>query len=159
MEGFGHLDAKIMIVDEAPSKDEMLLNRPLTGLAGKHFINLMREAGVEGRMVYFTFAVRTTYSGKYETAFEPFRRKLWEKMKQVQPAVIVSLGANVTKTLLRTSKSKFRLSDVVGKKQRLDYFSADCLPWYRPEWIVRHGKKAANETVATWKEHLAPLVR
>lgn len=158
--GFGYPDAKIMLVEECPSPDELLMGAPFCSLAGKHFANLLREAEVNRKSVYYTFAIRHNWhpypASKFESEFEPYRKLLWDEIRSVRPKIIVALGTNVTKALLR-EKSRIRLGDVAGKPRQLDYFPAKCIPWYRPEWILRHGKKAADDTTALFKDYLTVL--
>ena len=56
--GFGDPGARVMLIGEAPGKDEVLQGRPFVGAAGKQLISFLKGAGLERDQVYITNAIK-----------------------------------------------------------------------------------------------------
>ena len=56
--GFGKLGARLLLIGEAPGKDEVLQGRPFVGAAGKQLTAFLEGAGLERDEVYITNAIK-----------------------------------------------------------------------------------------------------
>jgi DNA polymerase len=107
--GMGPLDAPLMIVGEQPGDREDLEGLPFVGPAGQLFDTLAVEAGLDRRAAYVTNAVkhfkftprgkRRIHQSPHKTEVEACRIWLEREIAQVQPALIVALGATAAQTL------------------------------------------------------------
>lgn len=112
----GPIDAKIMIIGEAPGRDEEIAGIPFVGMSGRELNRMLENAGIDPKSVYKTnvFSVKPAFEnldnfcGSKEEAhprFPPVRpgryikaiydneiKRLDEEIKTVKPNVIVALG-------------------------------------------------------------------
>lgn len=56
--GEGNLDAKLLLIGEAPGKDEVRLSRPFVGMAGKNLDEFLDIIGIERESIYITNAIK-----------------------------------------------------------------------------------------------------
>jgi len=95
----GPVDAKIVLVGEAPGKEEDETGVPFTGASGTLLTQIMREAGIERSQCYITNVIKYRPPNnnlnklheiglKLEECEEELRREL----RQLNPNVIVPLG-------------------------------------------------------------------
>jgi uracil-DNA glycosylase family 4 len=56
--GEGNLDAKLLLIGEAPGRDEVRLSRPFVGMAGKNLDEFLRIMGIERESIYITNAIK-----------------------------------------------------------------------------------------------------
>lgn len=118
----GPLDAKIMLVGEAPGEEEDKLGRPFIGYAGKTLDNLLGQAGIARYQCLVTNVARERPPGnkifyffedKKCTIPKPKLREWIAKLKSeielYQPNIIVALGATALWALTGEKKiSDFR---------------------------------------------------
>jgi DNA polymerase len=108
--GEGAIGARLMLVGEQPGNDEDLAGRPFVGPAGLLLRQLLEEAGVTAARVFITNAVKHFHfqlRGKRRIHKTPLQRHVvacheWleRELEQVQPAVIVTLGATALAAVL-----------------------------------------------------------
>lgn len=141
--------SSIFIVGEAPGSNEVDLGEPFVGAAGKMLSLLLEGAGIERSKVYITNVVkcRPTDDGRKnrppsEKEIETCKRHLWEEIKEQAPSVIFTLGKVPTYTLLNSRlKKSFKMSDVIGKKYRVDWgIVLTIIPNLHPSYIMQYGK-------------------
>ena len=56
--GCGSPEPKLLLVGEAPGKEEVRLSRPFSGAAGKHLDEFLSLAGIERNAIYITNAIK-----------------------------------------------------------------------------------------------------
>ncbi len=113
VEGRGAADAKIVIVGEAPGKDEEEKGIPFVGASGRLLDEWLREAGIERRDCYVTNVV------KYRPPQNNLKRlheighsieegipQLWQEIGEINPNVILALG-NLSLKILTGKGSGF----------------------------------------------------
>jgi DNA polymerase len=108
--GEGPATAKLMLVGEQPGDQEDLAGEPFVGPAGQLLREALVEAGLDPAEVYLTNAVKHfkwEARGKRRIHERPNREevlacRLWldEEIEQVQPKMIVALGATAAGTVL-----------------------------------------------------------
>jgi uracil-DNA glycosylase family 4 len=128
--GVGDPKARVMLVGEAPGKNEDLKGEPFVGAAGQLLNELLAHAGLAREDVYIANVLkcrppgnRNPEPGEIETC-TPFLR---EQIRVIEPEVLVTLGNFATKFVLRTETGITRLH---GRPQQAGRFTV--LPIFHP---------------------------
>lgn len=111
----GNIDAEIMLVGEAPGKQEVKQKEPFVGRAGKVLNSILEQIGVERKELYITNIVKIRPPDNRNPTKE--EKEAWKpvleaEIKKVNPKTVVPLGNVATKQLLKTSKG---ISQIHGK--------------------------------------------
>jgi DNA polymerase len=169
--GVGNLDAKIMLVGEAPGAEEELQGEPFVGPAGQLLTKMIGAMGLERGEVYIGNIMNWrpelpprpdgTQAGNREPTPEemafclPF---ITAQIGVVAPVVIVALGATATRGLL--GAHGFRtLGEARGRWH--DYRGTPLRVTYHPSYLLRkevEGRAAASRAKrAAWEDFLAVM--
>lgn len=154
--GSGSLDSGIMVIGEAPGRDETRLGVPFVGRAGSFFVAILEEVlGMKRGALYITNAVkvwptietkrlRTRPPGKDEAGF--FLPYLEKEIEIVSPKAIIAVGKTAFKALLPS-----------GDFAPYRWFKGDSavpvMPVYHPAYILRR-QKEMKKNVALLKAAL-----
>ena len=93
--GSGLVGAKILLVSEMPGNAEIQESKPLTGLAEKTLLQILKSVGIDKNKIYITNAVKySPTAGKNITPKEMKSHSnfLKEELKVLAPEVVVTLG-------------------------------------------------------------------
>jgi DNA polymerase len=102
--GDGNPDTKLVLVGEAPGKDEVRLSKPFVGMAGKNLNEFLDILGIERQQIYITNAIKYRLSeinpktGKLvnrpakKEEIEINRGFLLEEICIIRPEYLVTLG-------------------------------------------------------------------
>lgn len=93
--GEGSHDAKIVMIGEAPGRNEAKTGRPFCGAAGKVLDELLKHVGLERSSIYITNIVKDRPPENRDPTAEEIRVYgpfLDEQIDIIQPKVIVTLG-------------------------------------------------------------------
>jgi DNA polymerase len=145
--GAGNHDAIILLVGEAPGKDEVKLSKPFVGAAGKNLNELLQITGLERDGVYITNAIKyrlsklSEKSGRIanrparEDEIRGNREYLMEEIKIIRPKIVVTLGNVPLKAICCRSIS---IGDVHGKVMTSGSEELGCslFPLYHPASII-----------------------
>jgi uracil-DNA glycosylase len=108
----GSSQARIMLIGEAPGRDEDLQGKPFVGRAGQLLDRMLASIGLSEQQVYITNTVywrppgnRTPTPEEIE-ACAPF---LTRQIELLSPSVLVLLGGAAAKTILGVSEGIMRL--------------------------------------------------
>jgi uracil-DNA glycosylase family 4 len=108
----GSTDARIMLIGEAPGRDEDLQGKPFVGRAGKLLDRMLASIGLDETSVYITNTIywrppgnRTPTSQEIE-ACAPF---LSRQIELLAPDVMVLLGGAAAKSVLNVTEGIMRL--------------------------------------------------
>lgn len=108
----GSTEARIMLIGEAPGRDEDLQGKPFVGRAGQLLDRMLAAIGLDERSVYITNTVywrppgnRTPTPEEIE-ACAPF---LARQIELLSPEILVLLGGAAAKSLLGVSEGIMRL--------------------------------------------------
>ena len=108
----GREDARLMLIGEAPGRDEDLSGKPFVGRAGQLLDRMLEAIGLTEEHVYITNTVywrppgnRTPTPAEVE-ACAPF---LARQIELLAPQVLVLLGGAAAKTILGTTEGIMRL--------------------------------------------------
>jgi uracil-DNA glycosylase family 4 len=101
--GDGPADAKVMLIGEAPGKNEDRQGKPFVGAAGKILNHLLKKGGVDRSTVYITNVVKCRPPGnrppkKYE--IEACSVYLNRQMEVMAPDVVILLGKTAAESYL-----------------------------------------------------------
>jgi uracil-DNA glycosylase family 4 len=117
--GEGPLNAKVMVVGEAPGKNEDLQGRPFVGAAGQLLNKLLEMAGLRREEVYITNVVKCRPPGNRDpqedeiAACLPY---LLRQIKLIRPKLIIAVGRHAARTLLQLAGHKWSsMSEQHGK--------------------------------------------
>ena len=144
--GKGSTQAKLMLVGEAPGADEDLLGEPFVGRCGDLLTKMLTGLGINREDVYITNTVKCRpVEGKKnrppkKEEIQSCKAWLWKEMQEISPKVIVTFGKVPTSLLLKISKHKLKLGDVVGKMQHVDYTESVIVPCYHPSYLMQTGR-------------------
>lgn len=115
--GSGNYDCKMMLIGEAPGKDEIIQGKPFVGSAGKILTNLLSSISVDRHDVYITNAMKYRLSepGKRpdtlrnrpatQTEIADNAPFLKDEIIIIKPKIIVTLG-NVPLTCILGKNAK-----------------------------------------------------
>ncbi len=110
--GVGSADADVMIIGEAPGKNEDLQGEPFVGRAGQLLDSLMTEVGIERDQVYIANVLKCRPPGNRDPRpdeIEACKGYLHRQLELVAPVVVVTLGNFATKLLLKTETGITRM--------------------------------------------------
>ncbi len=105
--GEGYCRARIMFIGEAPGADEDAQGRPFVGRAGKLLDKIIAAMGLQREDVFIGNILKCRPPGNRDpkpdeiVACMPW---LQQQIEQIQPEVIIALGAHAARTLLNTNK-------------------------------------------------------
>lgn len=147
--GEGPPNARLVFVGEQPGDKEDLAGHPFVGPAGQLFERFLTELGIERDEVYLTNTVKhfkwKSNGGRRDhhraSASEIVACRPWleAELQQIQPQMLVCLGATAAQALLGGT---FRIT-----QQRGEVLKTDWAPWtmatYHPSAILR-AKSAPN---------------
>lgn len=138
--GEGSHDAQIMLIGEAPGRNEAQTGKPFCGAAGKTLDSLLESIAIPRTGVYITNIVkdrppenRDPLPAEIE-AYSPF---LDRQIEIIQPKVIVTLGRYAMQFIMCTFDLKFELEPISrahGKsyKAKASYGPIHIIPQYHP---------------------------
>lgn len=103
--GVGNPHARVMIVGEAPGKNEDLQGEPFVGKAGQYLNELLDIAGLKREDVYIANVLKCRPPGNRNPRSEEIQACadfLREQTRTIDPEYIVTLGNFATKFILKT---------------------------------------------------------
>lgn len=119
--GVGDAHARVMIIGEAPGKNEDLRGEPFVGAAGEFLDELLGIAGISRDQVYIANVLKCRPPGNRDPRPEeietctPFLR---EQVRIISPEIIVTLGNFATRFVLKTDEPITRLRGVLTNAGR-----------------------------------------
>lgn len=152
--GDGSPEARVLIVGEAPGKNEDLQGIPFVGAAGKYLNELLGIAGLAREDVFIANVLKCRPPGNRDPRVEeiecctPFLR---EQTRTIDPEFIVTLGNFATKFILKTEVGITRMH---GKLQMAGKFKV--FPIFHPAAALYDSSKrvALEDDFATLGELL-----
>lgn len=152
--GDGNPNARVLIIGEAPGKNEDLQGIPFVGAAGKYLNELLAIAGLKREDVFIANVLKCRPPGNRDPRPEeielctPYLR---EQTRTIDPEFIVTLGNFSTKFILKTEVGITRLH---GKLQQAGRFKV--FPIFHPAAALYDGSKriALEDDFATLGELL-----
>lgn len=153
--GEGPVPCRLMIIGEAPGRDETRLGRPFVGKAGSFFVSIIEEAfGKKREEVYITNVVKVWPKlptkrlktrkplKEEEEFFIPF---LKEEIKAVRPKVILAVG--------RTAFAAIAPEKEFAPGRWTEAEGLMVMPVYHPSYLLRR-QKSLKESLRALKKSL-----
>jgi len=135
--GRGSVCSDIMIVGEAPGKEEDQQGMPFVGRAGK-LLNLFLESiGINRKSIFITNTVKCRPPDNRNPMIEEINACsgfLEEQIKIVNPSILVLLGKVAANRLLGGDKV---MSELRQKIFHIDKFDIPIIVFYHPAYILR----------------------
>ena len=134
--GDGNPDARVLIVGEAPGKNEDLQGIPFVGAAGKYLNELLAIAGLKREDVFIANVLKCRPPGNRNPkadevlACSPFLR---EQIRSIWPDIIVTLGNPATHFVLKTEVGITKLR---GRFHEMGHFVV--MPTFHPAAALRN---------------------
>ncbi len=134
--GVGHPNARMVLVGEAPGRDEDLRGEPFVGEAGRLLDRILQAMGMSRDDVYICNVLKCRPPNNRDplpeevTTCEVF---LARQIAAVRPEVIVGLGRFAVQSLLKTNVPISRLR---GEWQH--YQGIPLMPTYHPAYLLRN---------------------
>lgn len=134
--GVGNPQADLVIVGEAPGRDEDLEGEPFVGAAGKLLTDILAAIGLKRSDVYICNVIkcRPPNNRPPEThEIEKCSPFVQAQIKSIQPKLICTLGKFATQTLLASERP---ISSMRGNFQ--DYEGIPLMPTFHPAYLLRN---------------------
>lgn len=138
--GRGNADAKILLVGEAPGRDEDTQGLPFVGRSGKLLMRILAELEIDMSEIYITNVVKCRPPANRtplpEESLACTNLLLKKQIKVIAPLLICTLGSCATNLLLNNVSA---ISGIRGKLQ--EYDGIPLMPTYHPAYILRNPSK------------------
>lgn len=128
--GFGNPDARVMIIGEAPGRNEDLKGEPFVGAAGKLLDELLASAGLVRADVYIANVLKCRPPSNRDPRPEEIEQcadYLRAQTRAISPDVIVTLGNFAMRFILKTDKG---ITSMRGAVHQIGRFKV--LPVFHP---------------------------
>ncbi len=139
----GNIDAKVMIIGEAPGRTEDKLQKPFVGRAGKLLDSLLEAIHLDRSKVYITNVVNYRPDKNRKPTSEEineFKKLLFKHIEIICPKYILLLGQTAATAVLSHTGS---LGEIRGKWKNIKIINSyfDILVTFHPAFLLRKPKK------------------
>ena len=155
----GNIDAKVMIVGEAPGRIEDKIQKPFVGRAGKLLDGLLETIQLDRSKVYITNVVNYRPDKNRKPTPEEineFKKLLFKHIEIIKPKCVLLLGATAATAILNHIGP---LSEVRGKWKNVKIINSyfDILTTFHPAFLLRQPaqKKSSIEDLLEFKRKLS----
>ncbi|ORJ59580.1 uracil-DNA glycosylase [Geothermobacter hydrogeniphilus] len=134
--GVGNPDARLVLVGEAPGREEDRRGEPFVGEAGRLLDRILFAMGLQRPDVYICNVEKCRPPGNRDpepdevAACEPFLKR---QLAAISPQVIISLGRVASQALLREQTAISRL-----RGQWREYQGIPLMPTFHPAYLLRN---------------------
>ena len=146
--GAGHRQARLMLIGEAPGRDEDLQGEPFVGRAGQLLDQMLRAIGLRRDAVFITNILKCRPPGNRDPKPEEIaccRGYLMRQIALVQPALLLAVGRICAQTLRGTQQSIGRLR---GAWHTMPETGLPLLVTYHPAYLLRQ----PSEKRKSWED-------
>lgn len=138
--GDGNIDAEIVLIGEAPGKNEDEIGLPFVGAAGKFLNEMLLSAEIDRKDVFITNIVKYRPPNNRDPlpdekqAFWPY---LVRQLDVIKPQIVVTLGRHSMEYFLPEQK----ISTVHGQPKRISFGKSKIVivPLYHPAAALYNG--------------------
>jgi Uracil-DNA glycosylase len=150
--GYGNIDSDIVLIGEAPGREEVKLGVPFVGAAGKNLDSILGRLGIKKEDIYTTNTFNYRLSRISEKTGGKVNRPataaeilaavsyLKEEVDIIRPTYLITLGNVPLKTL--TYDSFRQIGEVHGENLRINILGRDykLIPLYHPASLIYNRK-------------------
>jgi len=144
----GNIDTRILLIGEAPGKDEVKLSKPFVGAAGKNLNKFLEVIGLIRDNIFVTNSIKyrlskvNPKSGRKinrpptKDEIEKNQKYLLKEIEIISPEIIVTLG-NVPLKMVSSDKS-ISIGNVHGELMKVQILNREysLYPLYHPASII-----------------------
>lgn len=141
----GNLDSKLLLIGEAPGRNEDLQGRPFVGAAGQLLDRLLAEIGLDRTQVAIANVIKCRPPGNRDPMpdeIESCTPWLQAQLAHMQPDVIVTLGNFATKFILQSQVGITRARGQVYHRN-----GSAIVPTFHPAAALRGGRFGGMDPV------------
>jgi uracil-DNA glycosylase family 4 len=142
--GVGDPNARLMLVGEAPGKNEDLQGEPFVGAAGRLLDELLAGIELDRDEVYIANVLKCRPPGNRDPQpdeIDACKGYLREQIRMISPRVVVTLGNFATKLLVPTDVGITRM-----RGQQIDWWlGATLIPTFHPAAALRSGSQVTDQ--------------
>ena len=157
--GAGNPQAQVVLVGEAPGREEDLQGYPFVGEAGQLLEKILVAMGLSREVVYICNVIKCRPPGNRDpkpdeiSACEPF---LKQQLAIIKPEIIITLGRFAAQTLLKNTTPISRL-----RGQWYEYEGIALMPTFHPAYLLRNpaGKRPVWEDMKQVMQRLGLRVK
>lgn len=155
----GNPEADIMVIGEAPGRDEDIQGKPFVGVSGQLLdkifaaIDLSRDADVPEQSIYISNILNWRPPGNRtptESEIDIARPFIEKHISLVKPKIIVMCGAVAAKGLLKQTHSISKMRKMFHDYQTPDGYQALAMATYHPAYLLR----TPSQKRAVWQDVL-----
>lgn len=142
--GVGSPQARVMMVGEAPGRNEDLQGEPFVGAAGHLLNRLLEEVGMRREDVYIANVLKCRPPNNRDPRPDEIaacKGYLRQQLDLVDPSVVMTLGNFATQLLLRTTTGISRMRGRSYKWWR----DKIVIPTFHPAAALRGGERVSNQ--------------
>ncbi|MGA7226705.1 MAG: uracil-DNA glycosylase [Acidimicrobiia bacterium] len=142
--GVGDPEAGLILVGEAPGKNEDLQGEPFVGAAGRLLDTLLGEIGIGRDQAYIANVLKCRPPGNRDPRTEEIdecKGYLREQIRLISPIVVVTLGNFATKLLLGTDVGITRMR---GRHYPW-WLGSTLIPTFHPAAALRGGDRVTDQ--------------
>ncbi len=153
--GEGAKDALLMLVGEAPGREEDLTGRPFVGVSGQLLTKMLRAINIERNSVFITSVVKCrppnnrTPNAKEIKSCKPF---LYKQIELIKPKILLALGQCAAHAILDT---KVPLKELRAKPHNMKINNCNLIVFvtYHPAFLLRqYGEKQIFYKRQAWHD-------
>lgn len=146
--GEGNVNAKIILIGEAPGYDEDMIGRPFVGKSGQLLDKILAACGfTREQHVYLSNIVKCRPPGNRVPTDQEAKTCVPYLMKQIElidPLILIPLGASALRVFFG---KEYRISQVRGNW--LNWYNKLVMPVYHPAALLRN----PNLKRDTWEDY------
>ncbi|MDI6700214.1 MAG: uracil-DNA glycosylase [bacterium] len=145
--GTGPIDAKLMIIGEAPGVDEDREGLPFVGRAGEKLTKMLEYIGISRQDVFIANILKCRPPHNADPTPEqisncfPFLKK---QVQIIRPKIILTLGRYAASVV--TGGSSLRMADYLNRDLTSIFFGIPVISTYHPA-VLLHSKGEKLETI------------
>ena len=142
--GSGPSNAKVMIIGEAPGKDEDEQGEPFIGRAGKLLDAFLESINLSREKVFITNTVKCRPPDNRNPALDELNQCssfLTSQINTIKPKVLILLGKVAANNLLENDSP---MSDLRQKRLFIDKYDIPVIVFYHPAYILRSPLKKSE---------------
>lgn len=162
--GVGSHTAGLMIIGEAPGKDEVRQGKPFVGRAGALLREAIADSGLEANEVYISNVVHCRPPDnkfpdrnidEVKSTVKVCVPWLMKEISIIKPSVILGCGG---KPLRHLAKSQMKITEAAGKKRKITFPEIGHTCYYmatlHPSFCLRPGRDfhVINELLEDWQQ-------
>lgn len=146
--GEGNIDSRIVLIGEAPGKDEVAQGKPFVGKAGQNLNEFLEILGLDRDAIYITNSIkyrlfkinsdtgRKSNRPATKQEIEKNMSYLAKEISIINPKLVVTLGNVPLRTV--TGDMRINIGDNHGMLSKIDILGNNCYiyPLYHPASII-----------------------